>query len=238
MNEVLLILSILIIYGSVLLFFTLFGRSGLYVFTAVATITANIEVLILVHAFGLDMTLGNILFASTFLVTDILSETESKTAANRAVWLGIAATTFFLIITISWQFYVPNAADTLSPALRQVFTQTPRMILAGLAVYAITQFFDVWIYHKIWDITTRKFGNREKWLWVRNNVGTILSQLINAVLFNLLAFWGTYDSRTLVNIILSTFIIYTVTALADTPFVYAARKIAKKKPKKSDGITV
>ena len=76
MNEILLVLSLLVIYGSVLLVYRLFGKSGLYCFTAIATITANIEVLIMVDAFGMEQTLGNILFASTFLVTDIISRRE------------------------------------------------------------------------------------------------------------------------------------------------------------------
>ena len=77
-NEVLLVLSIFIIYGSVIAFFKLFGKQGLYCFTVLATIAANIEVLIVIVAFGMEMTLGNVLFASTFLVTDIISELYGK----------------------------------------------------------------------------------------------------------------------------------------------------------------
>lgn len=77
-NEILLILSVVIIYGSVLLWYKLLGCKGLMAFTVLATISANIEVLILVNAFGMEQTLGNILFASTFLVTDILSEVSGK----------------------------------------------------------------------------------------------------------------------------------------------------------------
>ena len=77
-NELLLILSLFFLFGSVLVFYRLFGKLGLYVWTVIATIAANIEVLILVDAFGLEQTLGNVLFATTFLVTDILSENHSK----------------------------------------------------------------------------------------------------------------------------------------------------------------
>ena len=77
-NEVLLLLSVLIIYGSTLIFLKVFGKQGLYCFTSIATIAANIEVLIVVIAFGMEMTLGNVLFASTFLVTDIISENSSS----------------------------------------------------------------------------------------------------------------------------------------------------------------
>lgn len=68
MNEILLVLSLLVIYGSVLLVYRLFGKSGLYCFTAIATITANIEVLIMVDAFGMEQTLGNILLRRHFLL--------------------------------------------------------------------------------------------------------------------------------------------------------------------------
>ena len=97
MNEILLVLSLLVIYGSVLLVYRLFGKSGLYCFTAIATITANIEVLIMVDAFGMEQTLGNILFASTFLVTDIISEVDGKKAAQKAVNIGIFTSVFFIV---------------------------------------------------------------------------------------------------------------------------------------------
>ena len=81
-NELLLILSIIGVYSSVVLAYRFLGKSGLYCWTVLATIAANIEVLIVIDAFGMEQTLGNILFASTFLVTDILSETEGKKAMS------------------------------------------------------------------------------------------------------------------------------------------------------------
>ena len=68
-NEIVLVASLIIIYSMVLGVFAIFKVNGLYLWTIIATITANIEVMILVHAFGMDMTLGNVLFGSTFLVT-------------------------------------------------------------------------------------------------------------------------------------------------------------------------
>ena len=59
-NEIILILSLLAIYTAVVLFYKFWGKSGLYCWTVIATISANIEVLILVDAFGMEETLGNI----------------------------------------------------------------------------------------------------------------------------------------------------------------------------------
>ena len=105
-NELLLILTLLLTFSGVLAFYKIFGKTGLHVWTAMATITANIEVLILIHAFGMDQTLGNILFASNFLVTDILSELHGKEEANKAVNIGIAASIAFIFISQSWFLYL------------------------------------------------------------------------------------------------------------------------------------
>ena len=95
-NEILLVLSIFIIYGSVIVMYKLFGKQGLFCFTSIATIAANIEVLIMVKAFGMVMTLGNVLFASTFLITDIVSEVYGKKDAKRAVHIGITTSIVFI----------------------------------------------------------------------------------------------------------------------------------------------
>ena len=95
-NELLLIFSVVFIYGMAVLGYALFGKAGLYCISAVATILANIEALILVNAFSMEQTLGNVLFAVTFLITDILSECEGKKAANKAVLTGILRRYFFL----------------------------------------------------------------------------------------------------------------------------------------------
>ncbi len=227
-NEILLILSLLLTYSVVLLLFKLFHEQGLYLWTVVATISANIEVLIMVDAFGMEMTLGNILFASTFLVTDILSELYGKKAAQTAVWLGIATSVTFVLISQSWMLYIPNENDFATPAIRTVFSNTPRLMIVGIAVYVIVQLFDVWAYHKWWEFTSKKFGDRKKYLWLRNNGSTLVSQLLNTILFTWGAFLGTHNTKTLVSIALASYVIFIITSLADTPFVYLARYIIKR----------
>ena len=134
-------------------FYRFLGKSGLYCWTVLATIAANIEVLIVVNAFGMEQTLGNILFASTFLVTDILSETEGKRAANKAVLIGILTSGAFILISQSWMLYTPNSNDWASPAIASVFSNTPRLMLSSIIVYAVVQAFDVFAYHAIWAKT-------------------------------------------------------------------------------------
>lgn len=228
MNELLLIASLLVVYGGVLLAFRLFGKTGLYCFTCIATITANIEVLILVNAYGMEQTLGNILFASTFLVTDILSEIAGKKEAQKAVNLGIFTSVLFIIISQSWLLYQPSANDWAQEPIRSIFSNTPRLMIVSVLVYAICQRFDVWAYHKWWNFTKTKFGDEKRFLWLRNNGSTLISQLLNTILYTFGAFWGMYEFPVLINIALASYVIFIVTSLADTPFVYLARKINEK----------
>lgn len=231
MNELILLGSVVLIFGAVVLAWGMFGKAGLYAMTAVVTILSNIEVLILVKAFGMEQTLGNVLFAATFLITDILSENEGKKEANTAVFIGLFASVFFVVLTGSWLLYAPSENDWVMPAVRTIFSATPRTVLASMTVYAVSQLFDVWLYHKWWSFTERKFRDRRRFLWLRNNGATMVSQLLNTVLFTLAAFWGMegYDGNLLLSIMASSYVIYFCTALLDTPAVYLARRIGDRK---------
>jgi uncharacterized integral membrane protein (TIGR00697 family) len=227
-NEILIILSFVIIYGGVVAFYRFFGKTGLMAFNILATILANIEVLLLVRAFGVEMTLGNVLFASTFLITDVLSENHSRKDANKAVIISTLCSVLFVALSQMWLLYTPSENDWASGAFNTIFSNTPRIVCASLAVYLISQLTDVWLYHKWWDWCRKHFNDDRKGLWIRNNGSTMISQLLNTFLYTALAFYGTYDLGTLVSIFCSSYIIYIITSLLDTPFVYWCRKIHEK----------
>lgn len=225
MNEALLILSLFFIFGAVLLSYRLFGKIGLYAMTAIATVLANIEVLILVDAFGMEQTLGNVMFASTYLITDILSENEGKKSASRAVRIGIFTTVIMLTATQLWLLFTPSENDWVMPSIATIFSTTPRLIFASFTGYVVSQHFDVWLYHKWWAFSTKKFGDSKKFLWLRNNGSTLISQILNTVIFTTIAFVGMYDTKTFISILISSYVIYVFTSLCDTPAVYIARRI-------------
>lgn len=227
MNELLLVLSLLISFGATVLFLKLFGKSGLFAWIGICAVFANVEVLILVHAFGMDQTLGNTLFASSFLATDILSELYGKKDANKGVLVGIITTVLFILLSTMWINYVPAEGDWAMPFVKQLFANTPRVLIASLIAYAVSEAFDVWLYHKWWTLTEKKFGNKDKYLWFRNNFSTLLSQLVNIVIFNFGAFLGIYSLSQLFSITIACYVIYIVTSLLDTPFIYLAKKCSQ-----------
>ncbi len=228
MNELILILSLIVIYAGVIFAYRFFGKAGLFAYTVFATVMANIEVLILVEAFGFEQTLGNVLFASTYLITDILSENEGKKEAGKAVNIGIFTAVFMVIISQSWLMFTPSQNDWATPAIETLFSVTPRLLLASFIGFAVSQKLDVFLYHKWWALTEKLCGNKKAFLWVRNNGSTLVSQVVNTVLFNFIAFFGLYETKTLISIMVFGYVIYVATSLLDTPIVYLARALKEK----------
>ncbi len=223
-NEILLLLSVVIYFGLLLIFFKFFGKSGLFMWTIIASILANIEVLIMVDAFGMEMTLGNVAFASTFLVTDILSERYSKEDANKAVKVGFFTLIAFTVITQSWLHFTPSGSDFAFPAIKTIFSNTPRLAISSLVVYLIVQRIDIILYHKFWSFSSKN-GDKARMLWLRNNGSTLISQLLNTILFTMFAFYGVFENSALISIMVSSYIIFIFISLLDTPFIYFASKI-------------
>lgn len=220
-NELIFIGTVLIYLGSVLVLYKLFGKNGLYAFAIFGTLLGNIAVCKCVDLFGASTTAGNVLYASTFLVTDILSEKYGKKAATRAVKYSFSIMVLWLVGTQLILWFTPNANDYIDGSLQVVFGLVPRITIASLLGFVCSQNIDVFLYHLIWS----KTGDNAGQLWMRNNGSTLISQAIDTVIFTTLAFWGTYPTPVFMSILVTTYVFKAVVAILDTPFIYAARKI-------------
>ncbi|MFC4557341.1 queuosine precursor transporter [Virgibacillus kekensis] len=217
-NELIWILFALINFGMLLLFYRLFGRTGLFVWIGIATIIANVQVLKTIELFGLTATLGNIIYGTAYLATDILNEKYGKKDARQAVWLGFST---LIAMTIMMQValqFEPGASDFAQGPLQSIFGMIPRIALGSLAAYIVSQYFDVWIYDKL-----RKMFPSDSYLWLRNNGSTLISQLLDTAVFCTIAFLGIYSPSVWLEIFITTYIIKFIVALIDTPFMYAAK---------------
>ena len=219
---------------AILLFLKIFGEAGLYVYTTIAIIAANIQVLKIVDFpfFSSPIALGTILFSTTFLTTDILTEYYGKKSARKNILIGFLSfllMTIFMLFTMGFTPLTPaSAGDEYSWALSiqdnllGTFMPFPTFFIASMIAYLTSQYFDVWFYSKISQITNKKF------LWFRNNLSTIISSLIDNTIFSLFA-WiilnpNPLDFNTvLFTFILGTYILRIVIALLDTPFIYLAK---------------
>jgi uncharacterized integral membrane protein (TIGR00697 family) len=208
---------LLVNFAGILLVYRLFGKLGLYIWVPIAAIVANIQVIKYVELFGLTATLGNIVYASSFLVTDILSENHGRREAQRAIAIGFVALIAMVVLMNLALVFEPDAADTAQPHLTAIFTLLPRITLASLLAYVVSQYHDVWAYH-FWK--RRLPGPRR--IWVRNNLSTLVSQLIDSIVFSLAAFLGRVPWPVLIDIVVTTYFLKAIVAVLDTPLVYLA----------------
>jgi len=219
-NELLWIILMLLNFGVVLLAYRFFGKLGLYSWIGVAVILANIQVLKTVELFGLVATLGNIIYGTTFLTTDILSEVYGKAAARKAVFIGFfSMLSMTAIMWVCLQF-VPDASDFAQSSLKTIFGVMPRIALGSLSAYMVSQLHDVWAF-AFW----KRLFNKPHHLWIRNNLSTIVSQLIDSIVFCTIALLGLFEMDVWLDILLTTYILKLIVAVLDTPFIYIARII-------------
>ena len=84
---------LLLNFVAIMVAFKFWGKMGLFIWIPISVIVANIQVTKTVQLFGLEATLGNIVYATSFLATDILSECFGKTGCrqsgcDRVLFLG------------------------------------------------------------------------------------------------------------------------------------------------------
>ena len=143
MNELLFFLGIIAVFSGVVLIGKYFGESGLVAWIAVSTILANVILPKQITLFGLDVTLGNIMFSSTYLCTDILSEKVGIKSSRRAVLLGLIAALFFVGLTQVTLWFIPNEYDMVQPAMKELFAFSARVTLASVTMYTLANLCDV-----------------------------------------------------------------------------------------------
>jgi uncharacterized integral membrane protein (TIGR00697 family) len=129
---------------------------------------------------------------------------------------------FFSLLTMTGLMnlalrFAPSEADFAQQSLATIFGFMPRIAAGSLIAYLVSQVHDVYAFH-FWK--QRKPGVR--FLWLRNNASTMVSQLLDTAIFTTIAFWGVFESTVFWQIFWSTYLLKWVVAALDTPFVYIA----------------
>jgi uncharacterized integral membrane protein (TIGR00697 family) len=204
----------------VILIEKIFKKEGLYVWTAIALIMANILECQTVGLFnGFTSTCGNVLFASVFLSTDIMSEKYGSEYSKKAIKLAVVAMIAFTVIMQIGLLFTPDETDFAHDAMTTLFGLNLRITISSLVMFFISNNLDIFLFEKI----KTKLPNQ---LWVRNNVSTIISNVLENYFFIFFAFVGIYDIPTMLNIATTISAVEIVIALFDTPFLYLSKKLS------------
>ncbi len=232
MNILLFLLLMLTNFVLITITYKLFGKKGLIAYISVSLIAANIQVNKVVEydfgKFSMYASLGNAMFGGVFLATDLLSEKYGQKDARKAVHISVVANLSFvavmfissLFIGIEGEFNeeISNSIDLFyGPSGTLV-----KMLIISNVVYLSSQTLDIFIFDKV-----KKKRPDTKWLFVRNNISTSISQLVDTILFVTLAtlFTDVFTWDAYVDLVLTTYFIKLLVAFVDTPFIYLLTNI-------------
>jgi queuosine precursor transporter len=158
------------------------------------------------------------LYSMTFMLANYLREIFGKPFAVRAIWMGFIGELLFVFAT-QFSLVTPSAPFWQNQgAFEAVYSVTPRLFIASVLAYVSAEFTDVNVYHAIYRLT------RGRHLWLRNNVGTIVGQVVDSILFYTIAFLGVVPN--LLALIATTLAVKVVIAVVDTPAIYLVRYLA------------
>lgn len=206
------------------LMFRIFGRDGLLGCIVLAILLANLQGPKLTTIFGFQTSLGVIFYSGIFFATDLLSEKFGRAEAGRAVLIGFALSCIIVgMLSVALLFQPTEQPETAEFSLRihesfkNIIDFTPRFVFGSLLAYLVSQSLDVWLFHYI------KRRTDGRWLWLRNNLSTMTSQLVDTFFYSFVVWWGIVDLQTAIQLGLVKYGFKVAIAAIDTPFIYWAR---------------
>jgi len=214
---------IFVAFASEMVLFRFFGKNGLQVWFVISLVLINTFSLKLITLFGITVG-APIIYCCTFLATDIINEFWGPKEAQKLVWIGFVVS----LATVAWiqlfLLYGPHPESAWSDeAYITIFGFYPRIVVASMVAYLISQTHDVWAFN-YW----KRIRPGDKYLWIRNNASTMMSQLFDCAIFHTIAFWGVFPNNVILSMALAGYIAKVCFSAIDTPFIYLAKYWWKK----------
>ncbi len=156
------------------------------------------------------------IWALTYPCSDIVAEVYGRKYANKLVLGGFIAYVVMLFVLMEAIAMTPAPFWTHQEAFETVLKTTPRVMIAILISYLITQFFDVHMFSYLRQKT------KGKYLWLRNNISTMCSQTLGNTIFLSIAFLGVFPMDKWIHLFVANLVARYCLAWVDTTIVYSA----------------
>jgi len=202
-----------------------YGKQGLYA-AVILGILGNLQggkvTEFILFGTSFNVSMGAILYSGIFFATDILNEKFGKAEASKAVMLGFVTNVAVMITLVVSTYFMPSSiagsSGEVHSAIATLANYSPIFVIGSLTAYLVSQRFDVWFFHYLKQKTAGKK------LWLRNNLSTIASQLIDSFIYQFT--WviavglSFYEA---LGLALAKYIFKVFIALIDTIFIYAIK---------------
>ena len=236
------IAELVLVYSVVLLMFKFFGKEGIYVYVAMAYITANIQVLKMsVFAFLPEpLPLGTVVFAATYVSSDIINNRYGKKEAMKLLCIGFTSYFIFTLLMSVCLAFTPLSPEqaasfpageesygwalSMQDHMVALFSPAPSIFISSLLAFGASQLTNILIFAKL----AEKF--KKRFLGLRSLCSSITGTLVDEFVFSFMAFYflakDPMDIRILLGSYIScTFVIRMLIVLVEVPILKFANTI-------------
>jgi uncharacterized PurR-regulated membrane protein YhhQ (DUF165 family) len=219
------------------------------VFLSAMTLLNVIGITKFIELGPLQVAVGVLPYPLTFLCTDLISELYGKARANYLVTVGLVINGFILLVMTIAEF-APSATSSVPPwqilslaspvgtpsggelsgdteLFSILYATTSGAVAASMLAYITAQYCDVHLFHFLKRVTNGKH------LWLRNNLSTLISQLVDSMMVITVTFGaaylaGVYSLSELLIYVASNYAFKAAVALFDTlPLYFLVGRLRK-----------
>ena len=195
------------------------GKEALIAAIAAQAIFANLFVFKQTVLFGLQVTCGDVYIVSGVLGLNLLQEYFGKEVTQKAIFIGIFLSLWYLLMSFFQLIYIPSNVDTTQVHFRALLGHAPRVIIASHIVSFTVQHIDCFLYGKL------KSFFADSYMALRNIISISITQSLDTVLFSFLGLYGLVES--LWDIMIMSFAVKMMVIVLAAPAAALTKKYMK-----------
>ncbi|GAC1664540.1 MAG: queuosine precursor transporter [Steroidobacteraceae bacterium] len=166
---------------------------------------------------------GVLFFPISYIFGDILTEVYGYGRDRRVVWAGFGALFFASVMAAVVVHLPPSAASRASQAsVEAIFGNTPRIVAASITAFLCGTFVNSYVLAKM------KIWTRGRWLWTRIVGSTVCGELVDSVIFYVVAFYGTLPQAQLIDLMFTQYALKSGWEIIAAPLTYRVVSFLKK----------
>lgn len=184
---------------------------------------SNIITVKTISILGLIFTAGDILFPITYILNDVFTEVYGFNKARFIIWVSFFCN---LVMVIIFGITIALPGDEtfeMQNMLENILGSTPRILFASFVSFLVGNFANSIILSKI------KVKTEGKYLALRTITSTIIGEGLDTILFIPIVFIGTLDLKSILFLMIDTYILKVSLEVILTPITYKVVNLIKRK---------
>ena len=185
-------------------------------------VIANLFVIKQINLFSKILTCTDVFIIGAVFAQNLLQEYFGRKEAIKAIKVTFFSLVFFLVMSKVHLFYSPSSSDTTNESFKNILSSSPRIFLASIFTFFLTQRIDVIFFSKL-----KKIFDGKK-IALRLFLSAVFIQILDTLLFSFLGLYGIVDK--IFDIMIFSFLIKLLVILTSSIFLSFSKKIIKTKP--------